>query len=53
MSAQNWFEKTEEIHRRIRDTQMDNIQAAAEAIADSIIAGRMVHLFGAGHGSSP
>jgi len=53
MSAQNWFEKTEEIHRRIRDTQMDNIQAAAEAIADSIIAGRMVHLFGAGHGSLP
>lgn len=53
MSAQKWFEKTEEIHRRIRDTQQDNISAAAETIAESISAGRMVHLFGAGHGSLP
>ena len=53
MSAQDWFEKTEEIHRRIRETQMDNIQAAAEAIAGSIEVGRMVHLFGAGHGFLP
>ena len=53
MSAEDWFAKTEEIHRRIRETQMDNIRAAAEAIANSIMAGRMVHLFGAGHGSLP
>jgi uncharacterized phosphosugar-binding protein len=53
MSAQDWFDKTEEIHRRIRETQRDNIGAAAEAIAESIGAGRMVHLFGAGHGSLP
>jgi len=53
MSAEQWFAKTEEIHRRIRETQMDNIQAAARAIADSISAGRVVHLFGAGHGSLP
>jgi uncharacterized phosphosugar-binding protein len=53
MSAEQWFAKTEEIHRRIRETQMDNIRAAARAIADSILAGRVVHLFGAGHGSLP
>jgi uncharacterized phosphosugar-binding protein len=53
MSAKSWFEKTGEIHRRIRETQTDNIDAAAKAIADSIEAGRMVHLFGAGHGSLP
>jgi uncharacterized phosphosugar-binding protein len=53
MSAEQWFAKTEEIHRRIRQTQMDNIRAAAAAIADSISAGRVVHLFGAGHGSLP
>jgi len=53
MSAETWFEKTAEIHRRIRETQMDNIAAAAEAIADSIAAGRMVHLFGTGHASLP
>jgi uncharacterized phosphosugar-binding protein len=53
MSAETWFAKTEEIHRRIRDTQMDNIAAAAEAIADSIQAGRMVHLFGTGHATLP
>jgi len=53
MSAEQWFAKTQEIHRRIRETQMDNIRAAAKAIADSISVGRMVHLFGAGHGSLP
>lgn len=53
MSAEQWFAKTEQIHRRIRETQMEPIRAAAGAIADSIGAGRMVHLFGAGHGALP
>ena len=53
MPADQWFAKTEEIHRRIRDTQMPNIRAAAAAIADSISAGRMVHLFGTGHATLP
>jgi uncharacterized phosphosugar-binding protein len=53
MSAEQWFAKTEEIHRRIRETQGANIKAAATAIADSIFVGRVVHLFGAGHGSLP
>jgi uncharacterized phosphosugar-binding protein len=53
MSADQWFEKTAQIHRRIRETQRENIAAAAEAIARSIELGRMVHLFGAGHGSLP
>ena len=53
MPADQWFAKTEEIHRRIRETQMPNIKAAAGAIADSIQAGRMVHLFGTGHATLP
>jgi uncharacterized phosphosugar-binding protein len=52
-AAEQWFAKTERIHRRIRETQMESIAAAATAIADSISAGRVVHLFGAGHGSLP
>ncbi len=48
-----WFDKTEQIHKRIRETQRENIAKAADAIAKSILAGRMVHLFGAGHGSLP
>jgi uncharacterized phosphosugar-binding protein len=53
MAAESWFAKTEEIHRRIRETQMESIGAAADAIAASIMEERMVHLFGAGHGSLP
>lgn len=53
MPADQWFAKTEEIHRRIRETQMPNIRAAAAAIADSISAGRVVHLFGTGHATLP
>ncbi len=34
MPADQWFAKTEEIHRRIRDTQMPNIRAAAAASAE-------------------
>ena len=38
---------------RIEDTQLENIKAAAEAMADSIEAGRWVHTFGCGHATIP
>lgn len=38
---------------RIEDTQMENIQKAAEVMADSIECGRWVHTFGCGHATIP
>jgi uncharacterized phosphosugar-binding protein len=38
---------------RIRATQMDNIEAAAQVFADSIGQGGLVHLFGTGHSRIP
>lgn len=38
---------------RIEETQMENIQKAAEVMADSIEAGRWVHTFGCGHATIP
>ena len=37
----------------IENTQIDNIQKAAEVMADSIEAGRWVHTFGCGHATLP
>ncbi len=37
------------ILERIRDTQLDALDAAAEIAADSIAGGGLVHLFGTGH----
>jgi uncharacterized phosphosugar-binding protein len=42
-----------EIIQRIRDTQMENIAAAAQICADSIANGGLVHLFGTGHSRIP
>lgn len=41
------------IVQRIRDTQIDNIAAAARLCADSIASGGLVHLFGTGHSRIP
>ena len=38
---------------RIEETQMENIQAAANVMADSIECGRWVHTFGCGHATLP
>ena len=35
---------------KIEETQLGNIQKAAEMMADTIEAGRWVHTFGCGHG---
>ena len=38
---------------KIEDTQMGNIQSAAEVMANSIGAGHWVHTFGCGHATLP
>lgn len=53
MSATTFIDEISAVIARIHQTQLDNIQRAASHIADSIAAGRMVHLFGAGHSAIP
>src|SRR5258707_12546648 len=47
--ALDFFEAAQNILNRIRDTQMDAMQRAAEICADSIAHKGLVHLFGTGH----
>ncbi len=51
--AEQWVENARKIIERIRETQMENIGKAADAVADSIIAGHVCYLFGAGHSHIP
>jgi uncharacterized phosphosugar-binding protein len=51
--AKQWLSNARDIMSRIEDTQMDNIQKAAEVMADSIASGRWVHTFGCGHATLP
>ena len=44
-----YFEKTMSLLNEIRETEMDNIDAAASICAESIANGGLVFLFGAGH----
>jgi uncharacterized phosphosugar-binding protein len=53
MLAKQWLKNARDITSRIEDTQMENIQKAAEIMADSIQAGRWVHTFGCGHATIP
>jgi len=53
MSAATFLAEIQALITRIQQTQLPNIQQAATLIADSISAGRMVHLFGAGHSAIP
>lgn len=53
MLAKQWLTNAREIMTRIEDTQMENIQKAAEVMADTIEAGRWVHTFGCGHATIP
>ena len=48
-AALTYFERTLELLERIRRTQMEAIERAAAICADSIGAGGIVFLFGAGH----
>jgi uncharacterized phosphosugar-binding protein len=53
MLAIEWLNNAREVMSRIEETQLDNIKKAAEAMADSIEAGRWVHTFGCGHATIP
>ena len=53
MSATTFLDAIAAITDRIHSTQLGAIQQAAVIAADSIAAGRMLHLFGAGHSALP
>jgi uncharacterized phosphosugar-binding protein len=53
MLAMKWLSNARGIMDKIENTQMENIRKAAEAMADSIAAGRWVHTFGCGHATIP
>jgi uncharacterized phosphosugar-binding protein len=53
MLAKQWLSNIRTIIDTIEETQMENIRKAAEVMADSIQAGRWVHLFGCGHATLP
>ncbi|MBD0278860.1 MAG: sugar isomerase domain-containing protein [Flavisolibacter sp.] len=53
MLAKQWLTNVRNIMDRIEETQMENMQKAAEVMADSIEAGRWVHTFGCGHATLP
>lgn len=48
-----YFNQAASLLARLRETQAAAIRAAAERCAASIGAGKLVHLFGTGHGSFP
>jgi uncharacterized phosphosugar-binding protein len=48
-TAIRYFDQTLSILNHIRETQMDNLERAAQICADSIGSGGLVFLFGAGH----
>jgi uncharacterized phosphosugar-binding protein len=53
MLAKQWLTNARTVMDQIEATQLDAIRRAAEAMADSIEAGRWVHTFGCGHATIP
>jgi len=53
MLAKQWLNNARDVMSRIEETQLDKIQEAAKAMADTIEAGRWVHTFGCGHATIP
>jgi uncharacterized phosphosugar-binding protein len=53
MLAKQWLTNAREIMSQIEDTQMENINSAAQLMADAIGKGRWVHTFGCGHATLP
>jgi uncharacterized phosphosugar-binding protein len=51
--ATEWLQNSMAVMNRIQETQGEGIRRAAEAMADSIGAGRWVHTFGCGHATIP
>lgn len=53
MLAKQWLQNARNVMDKIENTQLENIKKAAEAMADTIEAGRWVHTFGCGHATLP
>ncbi len=53
MLAKQWLQNARNVMDKIEETQLENIKEAAEAMADTIQAGRWVHTFGCGHATLP
>ncbi len=53
MLAKQWLKNARDVMDKIEQTQMENINKAALAMADTIEAGRWVHTFGCGHATLP
>src|SRR5215471_11244873 len=53
MLALKWLDEARRAMERIETTQLENIERAAAAMAESIAAGRWVHTFGCGHATIP
>jgi len=53
MLATQWLQNARKVMDDIENTQLENIQRAARAMADSIEAERWVHTFGCGHATLP
>lgn len=53
MLAKTWLQHARSVMDRIENTQMENIYAAATAMADTIELNRWVHTFGCGHATIP
>ncbi|MCB0670129.1 MAG: SIS domain-containing protein, partial [Saprospiraceae bacterium] len=51
--AKQWLLNAREVMDKLEKTQMDNIEKAANIMADSIECGRWVHTFGCGHSTLP
>ena len=51
--AKQWLANARKVMDQLENTQMENIQKAAEIMADSIECGRWVHTFGCGHSTLP
>ena len=53
MLAKQWLANARDVMTQIENTQVGQIQKAAEVMAKSIEAGRWVHTFGCGHATIP
>ena len=53
MLAKQWLANARDVMTQIENTQIEQIQKAAEVMAKSIEAGRWVHTFGCGHATIP
>ncbi len=52
-SAVNYFDEVQKILDRVRATQLEALERAAEICTDSIASGGLVHVFGTGHSRIP